>query len=202
MEALYTLVFMVITWFGLLLGYWLALINPKIPSKSVSTWRYLSYFTTQANGLIAVALTLSLVNPESRVSLFLNQPSVKASMVLYLSMLCLVYHYVYGLKNNSRLSTVSNLIFHYLVPALTLLYWLLFADKNHIEYSVIVYWIIFPALFLVYTFIHGLWSDFYPYTFVDVAKLGYRRVLTNMLCTILVFLPAGFILVLVAKILH
>jgi hypothetical protein len=49
--------------------------------------------------------------------------------------------------------------------------------------------------YVVWIFVHGALSAFYPYPFVNVGELGYPRVLLNTAGLFMLFLALGFLLV-------
>ena len=56
-------------------------------------------------------------------------------------------------------------------------------------------WIVPPLGYAAWTFIHGAFSGFYPYPFVNVTKLGAGRVALNSAGMTLLFLIVGLLLV-------
>ncbi len=56
-------------------------------------------------------------------------------------------------------------------------------------------WLAYPIIYLVWTFIHGAYSGFYPYPFLNNGELGIARVLLNEAGLLIVFLILGFVLV-------
>ena len=48
--------------------------------------------------------------------------------------------------------------------------------------------VVWPLLWFGYTLVHGSITDWYPYPFVDVADLGYGRVLLNAGLVTMIFL--------------
>lgn len=62
---------------------------------------------------------------------------------------------------------------------MTLLGWLLFGPRPRISWRTVAFAMIWPALWLVYTFVHGAISDWYPYPFLRVTDIGYPVALRN-----------------------
>ncbi len=58
-----------------------------------------------------------------------------------------------------------------------------------------VSWIVFPAVYLVYTLIRGAVVDWYPCPFLNVLNLGYERVFMNIAIMLSIFLVAVMILI-------
>jgi hypothetical protein len=77
------------------------------------------------------------------------------------------------------ISAWTNAGLHYVTPALAILGWLLFGPRPRIDERTLLLALIWPALYVGYTLWHGAASDWYPYPFVDAARLGYATVLRN-----------------------
>jgi hypothetical protein len=65
--------------------------------------------------------------------------------------------------------------------------WLLFGPRGQISWRVALLALVFPFAWLVFTLVRGPMVDFYPYPFLDVARLGYPTTLLNAM-TVLVLL--------------
>ena len=96
----------------------------------------------------------------------------------------------------------SNYCVHYIVPLLSLLNWLIFADKGQLRYSWSLIWTIIPWLYVFFALIMGArgkiieYTDSaYPYDFMDVAKHGKWVVARNCLLVGVVFSFIGLVFV-------
>ena len=69
---------------------------------------------------------------------------------------------------------------HYVIPPLYALFWVAFIQKGDLQLRTIPAPLIPPLVYGAYTLVHGAVSGFYPYPFVNVAKLGYPQVLLNI----------------------
>jgi hypothetical protein len=78
-----------------------------------------------------------------------------------------------------------------MMPLLFVLDWLLFVPKGTLRFRDIPTWLVFPAIYVAWTFLHGAVSGFYPYPFVDVGALGYARVGLNVIGLFALFLLLG-----------
>ena len=61
--------------------------------------------------------------------------------------------------------------------------------------SALVGWLAYPIVYLVWTFIHGAYSGFYPYPFLNSGELGIARVLLNESGLLAIFLILALVLV-------
>jgi hypothetical protein len=82
----------------------------------------------------------------------------------------------------------TNAVFHYIVPIMMVIGWLVFDPRPRMDRSVVVSALIWPVLWLGYTLAHGAASSWYPYPFVDVTTRGYGRVAVNCMLVCLVYL--------------
>jgi len=90
---------------------------------------------------------------------------------------------------------VADTIEHVVAPVLYVIDWLVFVPKRTLKVKSAFAWLAFPLAYAVYSLIHGPLTDFYPYPFIDVSKLGYAKVLTDMGMLILVFTALGLLLI-------
>jgi hypothetical protein len=68
---------------------------------------------------------------------------------------------------------------HYVAPLMTVIGWFLFGPRPRIDENTLILSLIWPVLYMLYTLAHGAASDWYPYPFIDVTKLGYLSALGN-----------------------
>jgi hypothetical protein len=75
--------------------------------------------------------------------------------------------------------TSTNIAFHYIVPIMMLLGWLVFGPRRRIDGRTIALSILWPIAWTCYIVIYGRITKWYPYPFVDVTTHGYGRVALN-----------------------
>jgi hypothetical protein len=157
---------------------------------------FFSYFTILSNIFLALSFTTAWLSPTSRLGAFLARPVMKGGITLYIAITGTVY--VLILRHTwepQGWAFVADALLHYVMPVLGALDWVLFSPKGRMEWKHSVRWLTFPALYGVYTLLHGWLTGFYPYPFVDVPKLGAGKVLANSAVLALVFVAAGALLV-------
>lgn len=160
------------------------------------TVNYFSYFTILSNLLVALYFTLTLLSPQSPVGRFFNRPTVRAAIALYIAVTFLIYFVILSRipfePGGSRF--VQGLL-HYATPALYLFHWAVYGEKGTLRWSDIWRWLAFPLVYFIYSVIHGAWSGFYPYPFINAAQLGFPRVLLNSLMVLVTFTLLSLLLV-------
>ena len=189
----------IVGWFAVVLQLYLIIIN-RVVSLSETIVRFFSFFTIQTNILVAVCFTFLWLKPKSKWGLFFSKPKKTTAITLYITIVGLVYNailrFLWAPTGSQKL--VDELL-HLVIPILVLLYWILFVPKKTLEFKDIFPWLIFPAVYLVYTLIRGAFFSFYPYPFIDVILLGYNKVLINSFFMLLAFLFFGTLFIGIGK---
>lgn len=76
-------------------------------------------------------------------------------------------------------AVVATIGFHYISPWATLIGWLLFGPRPRTTWTTTAWAFVWPLLWLVYTFVHGAITGWYPYPFLDVATIGFADSVRN-----------------------
>tara|TARA_B110000858_G_scaffold56980_1_gene66348 strand:- start:314 stop:871 length:558 start_codon:yes stop_codon:yes gene_type:complete len=175
------------------------LIIGEYSSIAETLFVYLGYFTVWANVLIALAFTAPLLNPDSKLADFFMRPAVRAALATYILMVSVVYHMlIVPYWNPQGFTWLTATGLNTVMPILYIIDWLFFAEKRPIFYKHLPYWLIFPTVYGVTSIIRGLFTNVYPYPFLNVAELGIGNVLLNMFGLVAVFAVVGPIFIKVA----
>jgi hypothetical protein len=183
-------------WFAIVLQYGLIIRYKTDGDLLAGAIRFLSYFTDLSNVLVALAMTLPWLAPDSALGRFFLKPSVRTAILAYIIIVAVIYHFLLAkLWNPQGWELVADTIEHVVAPVLYTVDWVLFVPKGTLKFKSAFIWLVFPLAYAVYTLIHGAITGFYPYPFIDVSKLGYHKVLSNMGALIVVFAGLGLLLV-------
>lgn len=168
---------------------WLALIAQYVlfvavtwddPGPWVATLRYFSFFTILSNVLVALTTTSAALASGSRIGKLLGGASLRGGVALCIGVTGLIYFFV---LSSTWAPTGAqwwvDRALHYATPLLYLAWWLGGVEHGRLRWSDPLRWVLFPALFLLWALLHGAWTHWYPYPFLDVAVLGYAAVLRN-----------------------
>lgn len=189
-------------YFAALIGIagWLALLSQLVISIGLmaaqghgvgfSIWRYLGYFTILTNIATAVMFSCVALNrwPGGKVA----SASALTACTMYISFVMLVYHlllsdmYVYD-----GIQKLTDVTLHYIVPTLSLIWWLLFAPKTPLTFASPFPWLIYPLAYCGYALLRGHFENWYPYPFIDVSQMGLGQSLLNSAMLTLAFLVIG-----------
>jgi hypothetical protein len=144
-----------------------------------SVFRSLTLFTVLANLLVLLGATIPLLWPRRRAGRVFYQTQVHTGVIVFILIVGLVYLVVLARTWNPRgLPKIADMFQHYIVPIAFLLHWI-FIPKGRLHWKAIPLWLVFPAVYLTFILVRGSIAHVYPYPFVDVSRLGIRRVLIN-----------------------
>jgi hypothetical protein len=139
--------------------------------------RLFSFFTIQSNLFVlgtSIALALS-IHRDGKLWRVLRFDALLGIIITGL-----VYETVLArLVDPQGWALVATIGFHYIAPWATLIGWLVFGPRPRITWATTALGFIWPLLWLVYTFIHGAITGWYPYPFLDVATIGFAESVRN-----------------------
>ncbi len=189
----------ILGWFALAAQLYInatAKITP-IPEMIV---RYFSYFTIQTNLLVVLCFTFLLLSPRSKWGSFFSKQQTQAAITVYIIIVGLIYNAILRfLWAPHGLQKIVDELMHSIIPLLVLIYWLVFSNKDRLQWKSVLPWLIYPFSYITYVLIRGAVSGFYPYPFINTAQLGLNKVLVNSVGIALVFVLVSLAIVYVAK---
>lgn len=187
MKRVYAGVFALVGWFAVVGQYFAS----HADSLS-STIDYFSYFTVLSNILVAATLTAAALAPRSAVGSCLLKPGVAVATAVYISVTGLTYYLILSsLYHLEGWVLFFDRLLHYVMPPAYVLFWLVFIAKGELRLSAAAWALIAPIAYAVYTFVHGPWTGFYPYPFIDLPKIGVWNTARNVLQFVVFFYVMG-----------
>lgn len=186
--------------YALPMQFYLLLNNPGFSFFDAAI-RFFSFFTILTNTLVAFCSAVILFGGNFKITRFFNKTSTITAITVYILIVGLVFNLVLrAIVNLQGLHLIVSEIFHTVVPVLFLFFWFFYTKIERISFRLIPIWLIYPIIYVIYTLLHGILTDFYPYPFIDVTKLGFPIAITNGLFVLLAFAVLSFILILILKI--
>lgn len=161
-----------------------------------SVVNFFSYFTNLSN------LFASLVFIIAAFRLLQNRPPsaiddlIRGSSVIAMVLVGIVYGVLLrGIDLGSLLPWI-NIVLHYVMPVAVVADWLYQPPRSKLGPKHIKYWLIFPALYLIYSIVRGALVGWYAYPFFDPLKSGgYISVTFYCLGILAVFFVMSWLLV-------
>jgi hypothetical protein len=157
---------------------------------------FLSYFSTQANILVALSLTLAAAR-SSAIPL-LSRHSAQGALVVYIIVTGVTFELL--LRPREReLPWVADTIMHVAIPTLYVVYYGLDRSKGSLVWYDPLRWLIYPLIYLIYTMARGAADGRYPYPFINAGRIGYLMTLQNALAFLVLFALLGGVVTLAAR---
>ncbi|ACQ82415.1 conserved hypothetical protein [Beutenbergia cavernae DSM 12333] len=139
--------------------------------------RLFSYFTIQSN-IVVLAAAIGLVlrpHRDGRVWRVLRVDSLLA-----IAITGLVFTFVLlPMVQLSGLALWVSFALHAFSPVWTIVGWFLFGPRPRIDLATIGWAFAWPVAWIVFTFVRGAATDWYPYPFLNAAELGLGVALRN-----------------------
>ena len=184
----------VVAWSALLLQLYLSIELAFSNGRGAlhGTLAFLAYFTVLTNLFVALSATLPLVAGATPPGRFFAKPEVLGCAITSIVIVGAGYHLL--LRNAwspQGLQLLADNLLHYVVPLCALAYWVVFAPRNRLAALAPLAWCIYPVGYFIYALIRGELTGMYPYYFIDVAELGFAKVLANSAAMLVVFLMVG-----------
>lgn len=140
---------------------------------------FFSFFTIQSNIIVAVVAVLYVVRPD------LDGPLLRVAWLdalLAIMITGLVFAFVLARQVHlTGWAFVATVGFHYVTPVLAPLAWLFLGPRPVFSRATELGAFVWPIAWLVYTFVHGAITDWYPYPFINAHHLGLPHALLNSL---------------------
>ena len=194
MPRTFAVIIAVVSWFALIAQFELMMQN-RVVSIPETTIRYFSFFTILTNSLVALFFTARSLNLKVTLA-----TGLLTAVTAYIFTVGIVYQFLLRyLFHFTGVQFVVDELLHTINPLLVLLYWYFYERKDAVKYSQTKSWLIYPLVYCIYTVIHGSYSGFYPYPFVDVTKIGLQRTLLNCGLLILFFMFITLLFVNIGK---
>lgn len=157
----------------------------------------LVFFTTESNVILGLTALLLALDPNRRSEIFhvfriVGLIDIAITAVIYNVLLA-------GDVQPQGLGIVANAIQHMINPALAWIGWLLFGPARELTVRRVVLAGLVPLAWGVATLVRGALVDWYPYSILDVPRLGYGGVALYILAVLLLFLFIAGVLALLDR---
>jgi hypothetical protein len=170
-----------IVWGGVILQLWLMIHGKAGPELGQAVVRFFSFFTILSNLAVGVLLGASVLAPATPLGRWAARAGTRVAVAVYIAVTAAIYHTLLaGLWKPHGAQLVADTLLHSVTPALYLFDFLLAPPREAARWGTAWKALVFPALYGAWSLLHGAFSGFYPYPFLDVAKRGYGAVLVTM----------------------
>jgi hypothetical protein len=100
----------------------------------------------------------------------------------YSALVAIIYFTVLrNIGHDYGLERLADWILHYVTPTMFFIDWVAWVPKGRVPWSAAARYLIYPALYAAWTLLYGAVTGWYPYPFVNAARLGYAQLVGNLL---------------------
>lgn len=186
-------------WFAVITQLYLMMEN-RVVSVPGTLLRFFSFFTIDTNIIVALCFTFIFLGSKYRLGRFFSKASTMTAITVYITIVGIVYNVILrSLWEPQGMQKTVDELLHSVIPALFIIFWLIFVPIEQLKWKNAFPWLIFPILYMAYAIVHGAITRFYPYPFVDVNDLGYTKALLNAAGILLVILLLSLALIATGK---
>jgi len=165
--------------FGLLAFTAIAVQLATTVQNGNSVVNFLSFFTIESNVLAAVVLLIVGIGALAGAKARRSFAFIRGAATLYMVITGIVFALLLaGLEQRLQVTVPwINVVLHYIMPVVMLVDWLLFPPRFRFSFKQVLFWLIFPLAYLVYSLVRGAMVGWYPYPFLDVSQAGLGQVI-------------------------
>jgi hypothetical protein len=143
-----------------------------------NSWNYLAFFTVITNltvDLWLVLLGISILFKFARMKHLLINPAIQGALVTYIATVgvvycCLLFWFIGPYSMALWWANAIDMWNHLILPLAMITLWVLMersrASHGKLRKITLLYWMIWPILYLILSEIRGLVWDWYPYPFL------------------------------------
>jgi hypothetical protein len=164
-------------------------------ANGYSIFNFFCYFTNLSNIFISLVFIVSA----ARLISGRRDPSdtdvaLRGGAVVYIVFVGIVFNTILADGDVGDVIPWVNVVVHMIVPVAGLLDWLIWAPRRRLPFRVTLWWMIWPAVYSIFSMVRGAIDGFYPYPFYNPsASGGYGGV--ALWCVVLII--AFFVLALI-----
>jgi hypothetical protein len=161
---------------------------------------FFSYFTNLSNIFASVVFIIGAVYLLRRREPTPTEGIIRGAAVAAMAVVGIVFSILLSGEDLGSLLPWVNAVVHYIMPVVVVADWLYQPPKSTLNVRKIGYWLIYPLIYVVYTLFRGAISSFYPYPFLNPAKVGgYGVVFLYCIAIFILFLIVSWLLILLGN---
>ncbi|MGM7667020.1 Pr6Pr family membrane protein [Microbacterium sp. A93] len=158
-----------------------------------------TYFTFLANFLVGLTSLLLAIRPHRTSDLF---HALRIAAVVCIVITGVVFNVLLrDAPPGTPVEYVNDTIQHLITPILTPVVWLLFDPPGRITWGRIGLAAVIPLAWLAFTLVRGPFLDWYPYSILDVPRMGYDGVAVYVVAILAFFFVVAAVMWVVDRVL-
>ncbi len=176
-----------------------AAVLAALVSNAIGAWQEgllaqnLSYFTNQSNLAFVLLAVTGAAMVRRRPAWF---DDARGAVAFYLVMTGIIYALLVAPLDELTRWDIgwTGIVLHRLAPVAALLDWLLTPRGRRPRARRILWWLLHPVLFLVFTWVRGGITGWYPYEFLDPTASSWTQVLLTTAVVLVAFVSIAVVM--------
>lgn len=176
-----------------------AAVLAALVSNAIEAWQdgllaqNLSFFTNQSNFAFVLLAVAGAALVHRRPAWF---DDARGAVAFYLVMTGIIYALLVApLEELTRWDIGwTGIVLHRLAPVAALLDWLLTPRTGRPRARRILWWLLYPVVFLVFTWVRGGITGWYPYEFLDPTASSWTQVLLTTAVVLVAFVSMAIVM--------
>ncbi len=164
-----------------------------------SILNFFSFFTNLSNLFAAVVLIFSAYQLSIRRESSVLGDAIRGAAAVNMVIVGLLFVVLLRDVTLENLLPWVNTVLHYVMPVVVLLDWLYQPPTTKLGVRDLLLWQVFPSLYITYVLVRGALTGWYPYPFLNVAKLGASTVAAYVLGIAVVFVFVSWLMLKLGK---
>jgi hypothetical protein len=141
--------------------------------KGFDVPNFFAYFTNLSNILISVVFIIGAVRLiRGRTDPSASDVAIRGAATVYIAFVGVVFNTVLADTDLGDLVPWVNVIVHMIIPIAGVLDWFLWAPKRRLPFTITLWWMIWPAVYSIFSIVRGAITGFYPYPFYNPGVQG------------------------------
>jgi hypothetical protein len=178
----------VLTWSALALQLDVSLSLAVLHGRSLGSGlvSFFGFFTVLTN--LLVALVFAAEAGLSKKTSFLRRADLQSAAAVYVVIVSVVYTVLLQhLAAESGPRWLADVLLHYVIPPIYLLYWLVSVPKGTLRWVDPLRWLAYPLAYFAASLARGALTGIYPYPFLNVQLLGFEHLAINAVALLAAF---------------
>jgi len=160
---IYAFIGAVITWFAVIVQFYLLMKNNPAPTTFEKVLRFFGYFTVDTNILVALSFTFIALNSNSRLGRFFTNASTVTAITAYIIIVGITYNvFLRSTWNPQGWQKLVDELLHSVIPVLYVIFWVAFVPAEKLKWKNVFPWLIYPIVYMAYAIILGAITKYYP----------------------------------------
>jgi hypothetical protein len=160
--------------------------------------RFISFFTILTNILVALFFTSKVFGFSRNLFSIFHKNSTITAITTFILIVGLIYQFILrAIWEPQGLQQIVDELLHTIIPLNTLIYWILYPQKERISLKKTTIWLLYPAVYMALVLLRGKFSNYYPYPFFNIQEIGVEKVLLNGFLILMLMIFIMYILALV-----